>query len=155
MSKGAKILVYILLAAIGALIVYIIVTGKQQKGGTPPAQKPKTPDNSNTNTDNTDAGNAGIDTTQQGQQVNTATIPLDTNVYAAENILNVYTSCSVSQSNIYQTFNKGDLIGKFIAKESNCTRVAIPTYYTAYFIGSWQTGTADGYIPFNAKIYFK
>lgn len=156
MSKGAKTFIYVLLAIIAGLIIYVLVGVKKQVGGPPPAEKKKQDsNNTNTTTDKTDAGKAGIDTTTTPPTtVNDANIGLDKQVYAGEDILNVYKSCSPSASNIYATFNKGDLIGNFIAKEGNCIKVAIPTYLTAFLIGAWES-SADGYIPFNAKIYYK
>lgn len=157
MNKAAKIFIYFLLGAIAILIVYIIVTGKKEKG-LPPSQKTANPNNNNNpniNTDNTDASAAGIDTNTTPTPINNTVIPIGANVYAGEDLLNVYNDCFPSQSNIYGTYKKGEFIGTFLEKQDVCTKVAIPTYYTAYFIGSWKTGSDTAYIPFNAKIYFK
>lgn len=152
MPKGAKIFVWILILVVVALIIYIIVTAKKEK----PIPTPSAPNASNpTISDNTDASNAGINTSNPPVKVETTQFNLNDNVYAGENTLNAYKSCSPSASNISFTFNNGDLIGTFLRREGNCIVVSGTTGYTYWLFGSHfvPTGSADYYIPFNANIY--
>lgn len=153
MKKGAKIFVWVLILLTIGLIIYILVTSKKKQGSMPVIPDPLITPNPGT----TDADNAGINTSIPPVTVGNATFSLNDEVYAGENTLNAYKTCSPSSSNIASTFNKGALIGKYLRKEGNCIVVSINTYYTYWFLGFHNilTGSNDRYLLFNANIYKK
>lgn len=150
MTKNQKIFFWVLIIAIAILILYIIATAKKEK----PQPKPQPTDVNNPGpvVDNSDAGQAGINTSAPPAKVDTTQFVLNDKIYAGENTLNVYKACAPSTTNIAFTFNKGDYIGDFVKREGNCIVVRGP-YGLTVFGKFFQTGTKDYYILFNANIY--
>lgn len=151
MSKGAKIFVWILIAMVIILAIYIVASRK-------PATKPPVDITNNGVIDGgTSDGNSGVDITQPPVKVEDTQFVLNDKIYAGENVLNAYKSCAPSGTNIGATFNKGELVGTFLRSEGSCIVVQVEVGYTYWFFGQRfvPLSSENYYLLFNANIYKK
>lgn len=163
MSKGLKIFFWILMALVIILIIYIAVTAKKGAKGAPapggavPAPGPT--DSPVAGTGNTDADKEGINTNVPPVNVGTGVFSVGQRLYAGSDVLNVYESCTISQSNIANTYYKGGFIGTFLRKEGYCIVVNVPTGYNIWvpFIGNQfiELSSENYYIVSSANVYTK
>ncbi len=153
MSKGQKIFMYVLLAIVVGLLIWIGIVMKKGAGSPPPKNNPNAPNagTGNTNINDTDASKAGVDTSKAPATIEKSTFNLGDKIYAGSNILNAYTSCDFQNNTIWSTYSTGDFIGDYLRKSGQCIVVAAPQVAFGFF----PAGTKEVYLLFNASIYVK
>jgi len=149
--NSAKTLIYILLAILAGLIIYIIVTATKGSGSPAPKNNPNKPVDNTTTPAESDASKAGVDTTVPPTTVQHTTLNPGDKIYSGGNIQNAYTSCTISSSNIWATYSKGDYIGTYLRNDGNCVVVDAPQVAFGFF----PAGTKEVYLLFNANIFVK
>lgn len=144
MKKSGKIFMWLLIAVIIILIIYVIFLGKK-------------PPEVNRNLFDPASGGNGSNGNNPIVIPPTVTVSeqafsINDQIYAGGDLTNTYTSCSPTSANIYNTYKKGDLIGTFLRKENLCIVIAVKTYPLGF---SWIPieGSEDVYLPLNALVY--
>lgn len=132
---------WVLIIAIVILIIYVIFVTKKE-----PAKKANLLEMS--------AGNPSPSPIIIAPPVvvSQETFSINDQIYAGADLINTYTSCPPSSTNIANTYKQGDLIGTFLRREGFCIVIAIKTYPFGY---SWIPieGSENVYLPSNALIY--